>query len=324
VKHKKTKPPSPRKSPNPEQWTRVSQADGSVTFRLASWSHFFDFLEAEVFHLSSPSKQSYIWRGQRRSNWSLSSSLDRLFSQLSLTASPSELERRLAEHLDVFKHAARGRRGPNPASLPEEKDWWALGQHFGLKTPLLDWTRSPFAAAYFAFEELAPDPTDYRVVYGLSRGAVDRKNEEISSASNDGKARALARERITDKLVQKAVKAKANSDEAKNTKNDSNHLAGRERLAKIDFIDPMSDENQRLVSQGGLFTRAPIGKPIEQWISDAFYGSESPVLVRIEIPDHDRRQCLSALDRMNINHLSLFPDLSGASRWTNLTLELES
>lgn len=320
---RKTKPPSPRKS-TPKPWTCQSHADGIVTFRLASWSHFFDFLEAEVFHLSTPSKQSYIWRGQRRSDWSLSSSLDRLFSQLSLAAGPSELEQRLAEHLDVFKHAARGRRGPNPAPLPEEKDWWALGQHFGLATPLLDWTRSPFAAAYFAFEELASNPTDYRVVYGLSRGAVDKKNGEISSASNDEKVRSLARERITDRLVQKAAKAKANSNAAKKTKNESNYLAGRERLLKIDFIDPMSDENQRLVSQGGLFTRAPIGKPIEQWISDAFYGSESPVLVRIEIPDHDRRQCLSALDRMNINHLSLFPDLSGASRWTNLTLELES
>lgn len=241
-----------------------------------------------------------------------------------LAASPSELERRLARHLDVFKHAARGRRGPNPASLPEEKDWWALGQHFGLATPLLDWTRSPFAAAYFAFEELASDPTDYRVVYGLSREAVDKKNEEISTAWNAEKVRTLERERITEELVRKAAKRKKESPTTKNARNEGTHIVANERVPKIEFIDPMSDENQRLVSQGGLFTRAPIGTPIERWVSQAFEGSESAVLLQIEVPDHDRQQCLRALDRMNINHLSLFPDLSGASRWTNLTLELES
>lgn len=325
MKHKKTKPPSPRESSAPAPWTRQSQADGIITFRLGSWSHFFDFLEAEVFQPSSPSKQSYIWRGQRRANWPVRSSLDRLFEQLGLlAASPSELERRLAEHLDVFKHAARGRRGPNPASLPEEKDWWALGQHFGLATPLLDWTRSPFAAAYFAFEELASDPTEYRVVYGLSRNAVNKKNEEISTAWNAEKERTLVRERVTEKLVRKVGNKKGNNPVAKNTEDEVLHTVMNERVPKIDFIDPMSDENQRLVSQGGLFTRAPMGKPIEDWVSDAFEDSESAVLLEIQIPDHDRQQCLRALDRMNINHLSLFPDLSGASRWTNLTLELES
>src|ERR1017187_4623464 len=55
----------------------------------------------------------------------------------------------------------------------------------------------------------------------------------------------------------------------------------------------------------------------------AFEDSSSEVLLRIEIPDTDRLPCLRALNRMNINHLSLFPDLTGASRATNLKLELQ-
>jgi hypothetical protein len=152
-----------------------------------------------------------------------------------------------------------------------------------LATPLLDWTRSPFAAAYFAFEEQGPDPTTYRVVYGLSRNAVSKKNEEIISSWN----------------------------------------TESERPPVIEFIDPLSDENQRLVSQDGLFTRAPVGVPIEQWVARAFEGSSGEILLRIEIPDTDRLPCLRALNRMNINHLSLFPDLTGASRATNLRLELQ-
>jgi len=166
--------------------------------------------------------------------------------------------------------------------LQSENDWWALGQHFGLATPLLDWTRSPFAAAYFAFEGISPDPTEYRVVYALNQTAVENKNEELL--------------------------------------NGESHEQGR--LPIIEFFDPMSDENPRLVNQGGCFTRAPIGTPIEDIITSTFEDSPAPVLLRIEIPNSDRVSCLRALNRMNINHLSLFPDLGGASRSTNLRLEL--
>jgi FRG domain len=263
-------------------WERTAPADGTINFRLTSWARYFDLLETEAFR-TPPSKHRYIWRGQRSVAWSLSSSLDRLFDKLNLlTAGPSILDQLSADHLQSFKSAARGRRGLNPATL-SENDWWALGQHFGLATPLLDWTRSPFAAAYFAFEELTSNSEDYRVVYALDQDAVEQKNYELSIGPS----------------------------------------VEHGRLPVIEFIDPMTDENQRLVSQGGIFTRAPIGTPIERWVARAFESSPDAALLRIEIPGTDRLACLRTLNRMNISHLSLFPDLSGSSRATNLKLELE-
>jgi hypothetical protein len=268
-------------------WVYISEesGDGVMTYRLASWSSFFDFLETEVFHFSIKSKRAYIWRGQRRSDWSVTSSLDRLLQRLDmLPAAPERLERLSAEHLRSFAYAARGRRGLNPRRLDlkaEANEWWALGQHFGLATPLVDWTGSPFAAAYFAFEEAGTAPTEYRVVYGLDRLAVERVNNKLEELPIEG------------------------------------------RTPAIEFVEPMSDENQRLVSQSGLFTRAPVGVPVDRWVQDAFRDSRAAVLLRIKIPNSDRLNCLGTLNRMNINHLSLFPDLTGASRSTNLKLELE-
>jgi hypothetical protein len=262
------------------KWIQLDQpkGDGIVSYRLRSWSGYFDFLEAEVFEREK--RRAYVWRGQRSSAWSLSTSLDRLLSQLGVLDRPNVTEI-AQEHLEAFQYATRGRRGVNPPQL-RENEWWALGQHFGLATPLLDWSRSPFAASYFAFEDPA-NSSDYRVVFGLDQRAVRAKGNEIANGPS----------------------------------------LERGRIPIIEFVDPLTDENARLVNQSGLFTRAPIGKPIEQWIVDAFEGSNDPILVRIEIPTGDRVPFLRALNRMNINHLSLFPDLLGASRSTNLRLELE-
>ncbi len=263
-------------------WKLLSASDGAAAYKLSSWSFFVDFLDRVVFPPGS--RHRYIWRGQRRSDWSLSSSLDRLYQKTGVVGCPQkELEELSKRHLRVFQYASRGRRGTNPVQLRVDNEWWALGQHFGLATPLLDWTRSPFAAAYFAFEENPADRTECRVVYALDEGAIEQRYDELQEGPSFEEG----------------------------------------RLPVIELIDPMSDENQRLVSQGGLFTRAPIGTPIERWVESQFEGSTAAVLIRIEIPDLDREVCLRALDRMNINHLSLFPDLGGASRYSNLRLEVD-
>jgi len=60
--------------------------------------------------------------------------------------------------LMYFRLAMRGR-GPDLTSM-EDEDIWAYGQHVGLATPLLDWSKSPFVSLYFAFAEPDLDNTD--------------------------------------------------------------------------------------------------------------------------------------------------------------------
>ena len=220
--------------PRAKRWTESAIVDGVGTVRLYSWKYFMDYIYQEMLDY-----EKYIWRGQRCENWLLESTLDRLIP----AKIPSRQQRSFRnQHLERFKFAARGRRGINPPQLEEENDWWALGQHNGLATPLLDWTTSPFVAAYFAFIGIGQPQTSRRVVFALHQPSVESKSRKIF-------------------LETKKQEMKEQKEREK---------SGRTVLKRrgpirppVEFIRPLSDENARLVSQGGLFTRSPDGENLE-------------------------------------------------------------
>ena len=94
----------------------------------------------------------------------------------------------------------------------------------------------------------------------------------------------------------------------------------------VDFVEPLYKDNPRLVSQGGLFTRAPDGVTVRGWVEENYNqeGDEGVWLLKVVLPDKDRELILKALNRMNINHQSLFPDLYGATEFVNTQLVIEN
>lgn len=90
----------------------------------------------------------------------------------------------------------------------------------------------------------------------------------------------------------------------------------------VRFFEPEADENARVLSQRGLFTISPTRSTIDDWIVTNFKKPKSDILMRILVPNSDRDDCLKMLNRMNINHLTLFPDLIGAAQFTNVHLDV--
>lgn len=255
------------------RWKSCGYDNGFEEIKLISWEDFSDFINQEMLDYTD-----YVYRGHGNHNWKLEPTLDRIIK--------SPVSKMRKKHLERFIFETRGRRGVNPPIINNENDWWALGQHHGLATPLLDWTEAPFVAFYFAASVAEKEKSDFFSVFALSQAAVEFKNNHIRSENN-----------IT--LVN-----------------------GQKPTVKIHR--PLSDENNRLVNQRGLFTRGPNNVDIEQWVKE--HPSEKDVmeLIKITMPTSDISNCLRYLNRMNINHSTLFPDLLGASEFCNTYLNIAS
>ena len=59
---------------------------------------------------------------------------------------------------------------------------WAWGQHYGVETPLVDWTLKPFFALYFALNTKKVKDTSPIAVFSLNANSVSRINASSLSA----------------------------------------------------------------------------------------------------------------------------------------------
>lgn len=118
-------------------------------------------------HLLEGAGGKYFWRGVSDATWCMTTSLDRFAAENELPDRTS-LKSALITNYRKFS----GELGADPEAELDDADLWALGQHWGLPTTLLDWSDSPMVAAFFALsasQAYSATREQHACIYRLAR-----------------------------------------------------------------------------------------------------------------------------------------------------------
>jgi hypothetical protein len=169
--------------------------------------------------------------------------------------------------------------------MDDELEWLGLMQHHGAPTRLLDFTWSPFVAAFFALEKATEDAAVWAINLPLlwdlhRRGAIDGVRVD----------RADPRDRATF---------------------ERRYLANRH--AFVWQGDPFRMQ-QRVIAQGGTFLiTGDLGLTVEE-ILQGYPGTGDLLIQFVFDTQSMRADAMASLYSMNITQATLFPGLDGLAR----------
>jgi hypothetical protein len=243
-------------------------------FRLETWEAFLELI-------TKPPYSHWAFRGERDERWPLYSSLSRYLQNFGVArdAWPNQ-EARI---IRIFKRKAH-QYLDKPPDPDDDFQWMALMQHHGAPTRLIDFTWSPYVAAFFALERTLADG----VVWAMNPARVVR-------------SRASKPARMDLRLPGQFAKF---------------FLKGDRRFIWMGEPQTM---NRRLIAQSGTFAvPGVLDLPVEEILSDR---DQENILTKIVLTNTVREVGMRELYRMNITYATLFPDLDGLARSMGYELE---
>jgi FRG domain len=251
-----------------------------------TWNDFREQLRAR-----DGSPRDPIYRGQAKPEWPLVPPSKRLnwdsYLQLrkiaaknpSLGPAPNFDSANYAGQLKYFRHLATGLPGADISEL-SEGDLEAIARHNGLCSNLLDWSHSPYVAAFFACTSALDIANDGRLASGqLERSPIFSPTHQIA-------------------IWRLAC---------------GNDLWVDGEFEAVTTLSPLNFWQK---AQTGLFTRLSYQKSADvgQYLGDR---NEDGRLTVFLLPGGEALRMLADLKDMNINFATLFPDLRGAAAQAN-------
>jgi FRG domain len=239
--------------------------------------------------------QAYVFRGHASVSWkNLVPSLHRI---LGTSAETADLVITEATAISAFRRHARSL--VHFSELDYFKrilDSITLMQHYGAPTRLLDWTLSPWVACYFAAQG---ENQDDAVIWAFNRDALDWTNLRHRRSGSRDYAHFAALE--TAQNVEEWAYAAAR--------------AGRYvRTFRYEYA------NAQMGAQQSLFTiSGQLGDNHDDALALSL--SEPWQTLKIIVPKSEKATLRQRLFHMNVNALSLFPNVDGVGRHIREAIE---
>lgn len=247
---------------------------------------FNEWSEAKEFFDKGLYGTHWVFRGQRKKEWRLESSLDR-------AAVGASSDKKDIEKFFIFQFRRRAHNYLHASLLPEDDlEWLALMQHHGAPTRLLDFTKSPYIASFFALE----NATVESVVWAINKKwFADEANFKIADALDHFDFTSLEMSLRNPDTLRKHFR----------------NIFFQLDIPVIYAVEPFR-MNERLTVQQGCFLcpgRTTITFEENLMSNDA--NGVSRNVVKILFDPNIRRDALWDLYLMNINRASLFPGIDG-------------
>ena len=239
--------------------------------KLQSWEEYLSIISDSPY-------QNWAFRGQRDASAPLFSVLSRYFMSFGVDrrAWPDQ-EKRI---LRIFKRKAIHFLDVVPAR-DDDFEWLALMQDHGAPTRLLDFTWSPYVAAFFALH----NTTNEGVIWACNPAEIEKvKRVHLDEPGSFRK----------------------------------NFLSG---AGSFVWLGEPYAMNRRLIAQSGTFlVPAVLDKSIEEILKE-YPNPRETLIKFIVPADKVREKGMRELYRMNVTQSTLFPDLDGLARSLAYELE---
>ena len=257
-----------------------------VVKQIQGWQDFYEIVAGTEY-------RNWAFRGHSDAEWPLYSSLSRYLKQYRIHRDAwADQEERIGR---IFRRKAH----LYLEHVPDQSDafqWLALMQHHGAPTRLLDFTWSPFVAAFFALERATKDAAGWAVfvpaIWRMGKSLKFSQRKKLLSTGELGLRNPGAYEEF--------------------------YLGNQ--VPFVSSGEPLV-MNKRLIAQSGTFVvPGVLDQPVEEIL--AAYPETQTAIVKFVLKTESLRdEAMLALYNMNLTNATLFPDLDGLAR--SMAYELE-
>lgn len=265
--------------------------------KMDKWSNVKEFLGTFYSHARG---SNWVFRGQADHDWSLSTSLQRIHT---------DIDPRVAEEYLLYQFRGAVHHHIQLAGMPQNAlEWLALMQHHGAPTRLLDFTKSPFVACFFALENdsSANKPA---ALWAINTEWLETQALRCISVSIGGY------DKLRDYQLQDPSFLALNFD----------HIFINHSIPLILPVEPTRMNERLLVQQGIFLCPGAIEKTFAENLLFDNQGTQdaSRHVHKIILETNVREEALYELHAMNINQASLFRGIDGFAQSLAHKLEIE-